>query len=482
MVGRVRYRITAAGVCAALVAATLGPAAWSRSGTHSLLARLVDPTELSAQKVLTNVSSKNPYAKVRPTLELGVRVVKRVSYGLEGAGIWVLSDGTIQVDRRIPRNCIEEGDSLAFPQTSLPTGLTYVDVDRMLGVCRGSVLAAEAFVGDVPGQPGGAPPHGLAFTQLVDGAGGLVLFLSDGRVYLAGVCKPGARGGEACMGRAMITSNKVTQGVKTSHNEIALLNEDGMVDVYVISTHENINYDARSPVLDEDIPRTRIPELPPGVQYTAIGHDSGSMLGLARSDGTVTLLQDYRHPDWKLGPVLEKRIPKAPPGLYYVDMAIHRSSIMLLRNDGHVVGATVKAKKGAQPHPPVKVPSLAHGWVFTDVWPAPDGFYFGAAKIPSGQKVASAVAKLKGPARVARGARAVFTAKIATRATVKGQQVVARVDGKVVGKAKADKSGNVRVTINTAKLTKGKHTIKFKTSAKGKSAASKAATATLRIR
>jgi hypothetical protein len=280
----------------------------------------------------------------------------------------------------------------------------------------------------------------------------------------------------------MTTPNTIVQGVRTSHNELALLNENGTIDVYVISTHENIDYDRWSPALDNDIPRTRIPDLPPGVRYTAIGHSSGSMLGLARSDGTVTLMHDYGHPDWKVGPVLEERIPKAPPGLYYVDMAIYRSSIMLLRNDGHVVGATVKAKKGAQPHPSVKVPPLPHGWAFTDIWPAPEGFYFGVARIPTGERVASAVAKLKGPASVARGASAVFTAKIATRAIANGQQVVARIDGKVVGKAKADKSGNVRVTINTAKLAKGKHTVKFKTTAKGKSAASASASVKLRIR
>jgi hypothetical protein len=471
--------MAAMGASVILVAAVAAPAAWSRP---TPAARLVDVTELSAQRVLTNVSSKNRYADQRPSLDPGVRVIKRVSYGLEGAGIWVLSDGTIQMDKRIPRNCIEEGDSYAFPQASLPAGLTYVDVDRMLLSCRGSVLAAEGFVGDVPGQPGSGPPPGLTFTRFVEGAGIFGLLLSDGRVYLAGVCQPGARGGEACIGRAMITPNKVSRGIVTSLDEIALLGEDGTIDVYLISDYRVMDSEKYPPVLKDDMPRIKIPELPPGVKYTALAHDWEEVLGLASSDGRVMLSTDNHTPDYDWLPELQKKVPNAPPGLYYVDMAIHEGSIMLLRNDGQVIGATTRPQPGWGKPPPAKVPSLPRGWVFTDIWPAPEGFYFGAAKIPSGQKVASAVARLKGPAMVSRGARPVFTAKIATRAAVKGQQVVARIDGKVVGKAKADKSGNVRVTINTAKLAKGKHTIKFKTSAKGKSAASASASVKLRIR
>jgi hypothetical protein len=252
--------------------------------------------------------------------------------------------------------------------------------------------------------------------------------------------------------------------------------------VYIVGNSQVIDYEIGPPVLRNSVPYIKIPELAHGVRYTALAHDSDWVLGLASSDGKVVLSTDTHAPDYRWLPELQKNVPTAPPGLYYVDMAIHEGSIMLLRNDGQVIGATVRPRRDWGKPPSAKVPSLPRGWVFTDIWRDPTGFYFGAAKIPAGQKVASAVAKLKGPTRVARGARAVFTAKIATRATVKGQQVVARIDGKVVGKAKADKSGNVRVTINTAKLAKGKHTIKFKTSAKGKSAASKAATATLRIR
>ncbi|MDR1294650.1 MAG: hypothetical protein LBK59_06790, partial [Bifidobacteriaceae bacterium] len=198
--------------------------AWSRSGAYLPVARLVDVTELSAQKVLTNVSSKNPYAKARPTLKSGVRVVKRVSYGLEGAGIWVLSNGTIQVDKRLPRECRKDRYARNFPQAPLPAGQTYVDVESKMYACEVPVLTAEGPFGSLSG---GGPPPGLTFTRFVDGAGVAALFLSDGRVYLSGVCQPGARGGEPCIGRTMISPNRVSQGIATGMSEIALLGEDG---------------------------------------------------------------------------------------------------------------------------------------------------------------------------------------------------------------------------------------------------------------
>jgi hypothetical protein len=450
---------------------------------------VVDVTQLSARRVLTNVPAKNRYAKKQPKLKAGVGVVKRVSYGREGAGIWVLSDGTIQVDKPKAADCVKNGSPNDFPLAGLPKSRFYVDVELPppagsgLPGCQGRTVLTTERIGVGSRSIDYGLPAGVTFAGYIGNGPSFNALLSNDRAYLERVCQPDAQSGDVCNTETLITPYRVKQGTTTPGGEVVLVGEDGKVRTYLTSTANTMwDYEDGPPVVAPGVTRFQIPKLPAGVKYTAVTYDGVEVLSLARSDGKVVLRSDYSTNDWEWMPALQEAIPRAPGGLYYVDMVIQQGVAMLLRNDGQVVSARVKLSRNWEnPPPAAKVPSLERGWVFTGIWPAPDGFYFGVAKIPAKKKAPSAVTKTKGPTKVTRGATAVFTVKVLTRAVVVGQQLVARIDGKVVGRGRADKSGKVRLTINTAGLGKGKHSVKLKTTALGKSTASKSVTVKLKV-
>ncbi|MDR1833214.1 MAG: hypothetical protein LBQ92_00960, partial [Propionibacteriaceae bacterium] len=212
--------------------------------------------------------------------------------------------------------------------------------------------------------------------------------LADGRAALFQVCDPKtAFPGNKCERVDLLLDGPFADAVSTSGNEVFLLGKDGSLSRYI---HYNEFW---RPEDDPDPEETDIrasfydvPELPEGVRYTALAKAREwefefDALLLARSDGKVDIVHNcYSGFDY---PYLKDGIPPAPSGLHYVQIATTgnlQASVMLLRNDGKVVGMR-ETTGDYKPFPDtVTVPNLKRGWVFTNIWPGFKGYFFGAAK------------------------------------------------------------------------------------------------------
>jgi hypothetical protein len=362
----------------------------------------IDVRELAASKVVTNVPGVPSGPDVGPKLPKGVHVVERVAFGAagDGTGIWVGSDGVLRMDGEASRACFDgvtQWESALWKRKVPPTGTRYVgrvgewapvycevEVTRSDGGWfelseRGSVVRSGRE--ELPAGVEVVKRFGFRWRELLR---------SDGRVELNSICAPSVPEGGPCVAKGAVTQKKYVDGFTTKGGQVVLLGIDGKVKSY---RHEYSGVDHE---YGDYVGWTKAPLVPPwefeipplkkGIKYTAMGYNGGRTVVLARSDGKVVVVNSaISRLGWDdFQAKAASRIPRAPKGLSYVRVVVSQWSVMLLRSDGVVKGVRFRSAASSAS---VKIPKLARGEVFTDIWPAPGGFYFGVAKVPAGGKL-----------------------------------------------------------------------------------------------